>query len=619
MARFQPERTRSHNDWFIKVNTRESNEAAGTREGMAKLICHQLDVMLRVIDLECAGGPASPDAFRFRRGSRKGFRPPLSGEIGPASGIRYDSAGDYRHVEPRLMLIRDLLGQLSRCGVFESGAREVHIEGFRLKDLRSWARYASSQLSDNFGEFSSWCSCECEFCFLKGSDSLSPKRPMLSLAEARTRLRYYSADRRTGLPTPFAAPGEPLANPRAIELLRLAHDFSPEEVLDITTNGDFLTEGMIDALSELKPVHIALSLNSADVATRRQTMRSRRPEVAIRAVPLLRERGIQFTGSIVPSAAVPLEDVAQTMRFLDRNTPLQIRLLLPGYTRHSPPPAAFDTASFWNALVELAFGMRAELRAPLLIQPGFYWNRSIGATIDGIFPNSPAEKAGLRWGDLIVRVDGQTVITRAEAAHLLELPRKNNASWGASVEVEREGRRFVVQLSNELHAGDDWYPYKPRGYPASSSVLARWAFGVQLMDGFDLGPLRTLKEIVESHRKVRKVLVFTTPLVRDLYAQALQIVADSPECRPPGVEVRVTTAAHNFWGGNIMIGDLHVVQDYVDHLRLLQDLGYQPDLAIIPNTFANPWGMDLLGHSYAEIERRTHIAVELLPVRRVMV
>jgi hypothetical protein len=118
--------------------------------------------------------------------------------------------------------------------------------------------------------------------------------------------------------------------------------------------------------------------------------------------------------------------------------------------------------------------------------------------------------------------------------------------------------------------------------------------------------------------EVRSVLIFTTPLVKDLYAQALQIVGDSPECRLPPIEVRVAIASQNFWGGNILIGDLHVVQDYIDHLNLLKGVGYRPDL-IIPSSFVNSWGFDILGTSYKEIERCTGIPVELLPVRRIMV
>jgi hypothetical protein len=592
----------------------------GTVQGMAAMVRRQLENLRGIIDLESGGAPLNWQALRLTLTSQA--QPDLWRQARPRSSNapRYDSAHVYRTDEPRLGLIADMLGHLGRHVRFEANGKVAQIDGFRLKDLSFWARYPTMGLLGNFGEFSTYCSCDCEFCFLKGSRMIAKPRPMLSVGEAKTRARYYLPAKRVGLPTPSATPGEPFTNPRALELLRIARVSHADDVLDVTTCGDFLTEKVIDALAELKPVHIALSLNSSNSDVRRRTMRSRRPEVAIAALPLLRERGIQFTGSIVPSPNVPLDDVAETMEYLDRHAPLQIRLLLPGYTKYANANARFDTQVFWDALVELGAQMRGKLQAPLLIQPGFYWNQSILPTIDGIFPNSPAARAGLRYGDRIVRVNAYPVITRAEAVHFLEMPPKKGDPWTVQVEVVRQEKRFTVALSNELPIDEDWYPYKPRGYPPSYNVLARWSFGMQFLCGFDLGPLRTLKQIVEKHPGVRRVLVFTTPLVQNLYAQALQIVGDAPECKiPEEVEVRVTIAQQNFWGGNIIIGDLHVVSDYVDHLRLLADLGYHPDLVIIPSSFTNSWGFDVLGQSFREIERRSGVTVELLPVRRVMV
>jgi membrane-associated protease RseP (regulator of RpoE activity) len=294
-------------------------------------------------------------------------------------------------------------------------------------------------------------------------------------------------------------------------------------------------------------------------------------------------------------------------------------LLLPGYTRYSPPSARFDTAPFWNALVDMATALRPELRSPLLIQPGYYWNRSITAHMDGIYPGSPAERVGLRFGDRIVRIDDTPIITRAEASHFLDQAPAEGKPWTTRIEVERDGARFTVDLSNELAASDDHYPYKPRGCPASHDFLGRWAFGVQLMDGFDLHALQALKELVDKHPGVRRVLVFTTPLVGDLYAQAMRIVGNLPQFAMPGVEVRVTVAPQSYWGGNIVIGDLNVVQDFIDHVNDVAGRGHRPDLVVIPGSFANRWGLDVLGHSYLEIERRTGVQTELLPVRRVMV
>ena len=54
----------------------------------------------------------------------------------------------------------------------------------------------------------------------------------------------------------------------------------------------------------------------------------------------MRQLGIQFTGSIVPSWEVPIDDVVRTISDIDIHNPMQIRLLSPGFTRY-----AFETST----------------------------------------------------------------------------------------------------------------------------------------------------------------------------------------------------------------------------------------------------------------------------------
>ena len=96
-------------------------------------------------------------------------------------------------------------------------------------------------------------------------------------------------------------------------------------------------------------------------------MRSRRPGNAIRAMAMMRDFGIQFTGSVVPSPDSPLSDIAQTIRDIDRHAAMQIRLCLPGYTRYADETAAFDTQAFWGDLIAMSQKLRPELCSPLLI------------------------------------------------------------------------------------------------------------------------------------------------------------------------------------------------------------------------------------------------------------
>ena len=77
---------------------------------------------------------------------------------------------------------------------------------------------------------------------------------------------------------------------------------------------------------------------------------------------------------------------------------------------------------------------------------------------------------------------------------------------------------------------------------------------------------------------------------------------------------------HTFWGGNIVVGDLYLCDDYIGCLqRVSARLGRRPDLAAIPCTFSpNNW-TDLAGVPISDIELRTGIPVELIPCRRIVV
>jgi hypothetical protein len=592
------------------------------RQGIGGLMKNFLEKVLPVIDLESGAEVVPIDEIAINREAaplQPGRAAPCSEEEVLSKG--YDKLASYKPQEPRLVMLGNFLNHMVRCAELRSHGRRVQVDGFRLGKLSSWVRYPQPRVLDNFGEICSWCSCNCEICFLKGAELGYTKRAMLTVAEARTRAKYFSTEKKLGLPVGHAQPGEPFLNPRIMDILRIAREADPGLLLDITTNADFLTPEVIGELAELKPISIVVSINSANGPLRRKIMRSSHAAVGIKAIALLREAGIQFIGSIVGPASVPVEDIAETARYLDRHSALQVRLLLPGFTRFHPEEVAFDTPSRWGAIVRTAQQLRQEFSTPIMIQPGLFWNQDISAVVDGIYRNSPAERVGLKFGDRIVEIDGQVIITKAEASDLLRVTPEEEAERGCFrriLKVERGDEILEVELRDDSLPHDDYYPYKPAGYGICDRSFRGNCFGIHLIDGFRLESLKTIKESVGKHPGVRKVLLFTTPLVKNLFAQAMMIVGNSPEFKMDSIELRVTVAEQRYWGGNIVIGDLHVVQDYIDHVLMLARGGYRPDLVLIPKSFVGEWGFDVLGESYFEIERRTGVSVELLTNVRVM-
>ncbi|MGB2854258.1 MAG: hypothetical protein WBC55_07400, partial [Dehalococcoidia bacterium] len=88
------------------------------------------------------------------------------------------------------------------------------------------------------------------------------------------------------------------------------------------------------------------------------------------------------------------------------------------------------------------------------------------------------------------------------------------------------------------------------------------------------------------------------------------------ECHLFGnLRIDIGVPQNSFFGGNIFMGDLLVVQDFIDFIReYLKGNGGRPDLIVIPSSpfSLGGWGRDLTGRVYLDIEREVGIPVELL-------
>ena len=594
------------------------------RNALTHHIKRQVENLLRIIDLEENGEAVQVDEIRI--GTTGDALRSLNDDSGlspdnkPNAKIVYEKLSAFRAAEPRLVMIAHFLESLFPFVEFRAGGRSVAVDGFRLKNLNYWAQYPFANILDNLGELCSACDSDCEICFLKGSAVDYPRKAMLTPKETRTRIKYFLPENTTGLPLGAGKPGEPFLNPHALDILRAMRGMHPDVPIKITTNGNQLTRETIRALADLKPVTIVLSLNSADPDLRRRIMGTRRADKGIAAIPMLREHDIQFIGSIVAPASQPISDIERTIRYLDRYDALQIRLLLPGFTRFHDPSLYFDTENRWGEMVRLFERLRKEIPTPFLVSPSYFWNQDIRALVDGVYRHSAAAEAGIQFGDLITEVDGQRVITKAEAAYFLaRSPEEGNGGENRkSLKIRRGDETFKATLVDDSRTEDDRYPYKPRGYPPAAGFKEQ-NFGIHLIDGFSIDAFTEIEEIVDRHPDARSVLLFTTPLAQPLFAQGAMITDTFQSFKERGVELRLTQAEHRFWGGNIMIGDLHVVQDYIDHLTGLGEIGYAPDLTVIPRSFVGEWGFDVMGRSYRDIERITGCSVELIHNRRAMI
>ena len=67
-----------------------------------------------------------------------------------------------------------------------------------------------------------------------------------------------------------------------------------------------------------------------------------------------------------------------------------------------------------------------------------------GALVGAVHPGTPAERGGLKPGDVIVSVDGTPVADGASLARLIQTAQPRGA---AALIVQREGSRMALQIS----------------------------------------------------------------------------------------------------------------------------------------------------------------------------
>ena len=82
-----------------------------------------------------------------------------------------------------------------------------------------------------------------------------------------------------------------------------------------------------------------------------------------------------------------------------------------------------------------------------------------------------------------------------------------------------------------------------------------------------------------------------------------------------GVKLHLRVPENRYFGGNIIMGDLLVVQDFIEAIQaFINEERIYPDLVVIPSSpfHLSGWGRDLTGRVYREIERLTDIPVALV-------
>lgn len=354
--------------------------------------------------------------------------------------------------------------------------------------------------------------------------------------------------------------GEPLTHPDFLKILKLVRDTYPERTVRVTTNGALLNHDLIAELAALK-VDLIVSLNSA--AKRKEVMGD--PDPGRTLANLMELAGkVQFDGSIV---ALPFltgwDDMRETSVFLRDCGAATIRLLLPGFSSRHPLYGKM-TQSTWSQIKGFADGAARDLRIPVLCEPPGLSDTE--PRVEFVLKGSPAERAGIEPGDLVVKVAGKETFSRKDAfEHCRE--REN-----PQVTVLRGGAEITFALRKDR----------------------RQASGLVMYEDLDRDAWLDWERSTVA-RKGGEALILTSSLAKPVIDYQLE---------KRGLCARVIAVKSRFFGGNIQAGGLLTVRDFVAAFRKATEDGYSPVEVTLPKIAFDNWGRDLEGVHYRAFARK---------------
>lgn len=410
------------------------------------------------------------------------------------------------------------------------------------------------------------CNLSCYFC----SNRYNPpwakviNVPYIPLEVIRELISYLDPEKKViiGESATRFNEGEPLFHPDFLNILKEVRKHFPRSLIQVTTNGVLLDCSLQEELKSLMPMELVISFNSLKETTRSTFLSDPNPQQTIRNFLHLKRSNIPFQASFLLTPPF-ISEFPQSLRVAEELGASYIRLLLPGGTRWAPRELQASMAE-WKRLKKMALSWRTKLSVPLMVEPPLV--EDLYAEVEGVLRNSPAERASLKVGDVIQKVNDLKPLSRCEAFAAI------NREKDPVLEVKRKKEVFSATLFKEK---------KERG----GLIFANDLY-------FD-----SLRRTISRAPSGGKGACLTSELAYKVVALASSNISR---------EIQVFPVFNGSFGGSIRALGLLTVEDF--RLRLSELKEEKLDWVILNPVFIED-GLDLRGVGPSSLEEEFHLSL----------